>query len=431
VIIHNIHSAFGNNKYTRRLFDGTHVRRLTCVIALCVIFALRIPDVFLRPQFWAEDGSVFFRDSICLGWKALFKTYAGYYLLIPRLTALFADLFNPAHAPRIYCGVAILLMGIVLYMVLSPRFSVPYKALFALLIIVIPNGEEVYGNITNIQWYLAIGLLVILLQKHSASSFCLTLETMYVFVTGLTGPFALLLLPAFVIATWFNWAILPARRRMIILTSAAFIAAIVQATALASSGINAPGIISARLPAIPELLSLLSSITFVHLGTPFLTGLDRLFPGLFEHYLKISLLTCSVISFVIAAVIFIVSISNRAYRLEKIVFCYATVIILITGYLKSKNILNDLLYFAGASRYFFIPNIMISWFIILCINDKLLKYIATILLTLLLLSSITQFKRAPLIDLNWPFWAAKIGTTTEASIPINPLGFKIDLNCSK
>lgn len=76
-------------KLTEMVPDN-RVMKFTLVVLFIGLFLLRVPDMIVRPQFWAEDGTKFFRYAACFGTESLLTTHAGYYHLIPRLTALFA-----------------------------------------------------------------------------------------------------------------------------------------------------------------------------------------------------------------------------------------------------------------------------------------------------------------------------------------------------
>ena len=61
------------------------------VVCGLVLYA-RMPDAFSHPQFWAEDGTIFFLDAHSGGWRALLDPYSGYLHLIPRAVAWLAEL---------------------------------------------------------------------------------------------------------------------------------------------------------------------------------------------------------------------------------------------------------------------------------------------------------------------------------------------------
>src|SRR6476659_827700 len=72
--------------------------------ALVFAFAVlsRRPDALLNPQFFAEDGNVWFAEAYNFGWlKALFITHTGYFQTLPRLGAALAFAVPLAHAPLV------------------------------------------------------------------------------------------------------------------------------------------------------------------------------------------------------------------------------------------------------------------------------------------------------------------------------------------
>src|ERR1035437_10257778 len=73
-----------------------------------VAFISRRPDAIFHPQFWAEDGRVWFADAYNLGWwTALFRAQDGYFQTLPRLGAALAQLLPIALAPLVLNCIAI------------------------------------------------------------------------------------------------------------------------------------------------------------------------------------------------------------------------------------------------------------------------------------------------------------------------------------
>jgi hypothetical protein len=69
-------------------------------LASVVLVVSRRPDVLFHAQFWAEDGKFWYADAYNLGAIAPFlHPAAGYFQTLPRLAALFAQLFPMAVAP--------------------------------------------------------------------------------------------------------------------------------------------------------------------------------------------------------------------------------------------------------------------------------------------------------------------------------------------
>src|SRR5437764_12478785 len=73
----------------------------------CLIVFSRSPDALLNAQFYAEDGSLFYRDAYQSGLHSLLMTYSGYFHRLLRLTALLAWLFRFSWAPMVMTTVAI------------------------------------------------------------------------------------------------------------------------------------------------------------------------------------------------------------------------------------------------------------------------------------------------------------------------------------
>src|ERR1039457_6186574 len=79
----------------------------------CAILAARRPDAIFHSQFYAEDGHVWFADAYNLGWwPALFRTWTGYFLTLPRLAAALALLVPLLRAPLLLNIVAICIQAL-------------------------------------------------------------------------------------------------------------------------------------------------------------------------------------------------------------------------------------------------------------------------------------------------------------------------------
>src|SRR6266849_1786619 len=72
-----------------------------------LLLAARKPEALFNPQFWAEDGSLFFHDALLHGFRPLFEPYNGYHNLVPRLLALVLAPVPVVHAPAAYAWAAL------------------------------------------------------------------------------------------------------------------------------------------------------------------------------------------------------------------------------------------------------------------------------------------------------------------------------------
>ena len=50
---------------------------LLTLLGMSWILLMRCPDVISHPQFWAEDGPVFYLEQRDLGWASIWQTYVG------------------------------------------------------------------------------------------------------------------------------------------------------------------------------------------------------------------------------------------------------------------------------------------------------------------------------------------------------------------
>lgn len=140
-------------------------------VVACLAFALllaRRPDFVQRPQFWAEDGAVFYRDQLTLGLgRALFEPHAGYPHVVPRLLAAALSPLPTLHQPLGYLLAASALAALCCAWVVRDEHrrwlpSRRARAALALWLACSPASGEVVGNVVNLQWYLLwLGLLLV------------------------------------------------------------------------------------------------------------------------------------------------------------------------------------------------------------------------------------------------------------------------------
>ena len=65
---------------------GSRERWLTLLFVAVALFYRR-PEALLQPQFWQEDGNIFFQGNYELGLRAVLVPYAGYLILLQRIIA--------------------------------------------------------------------------------------------------------------------------------------------------------------------------------------------------------------------------------------------------------------------------------------------------------------------------------------------------------
>jgi hypothetical protein len=391
---------------------------------LCI---LRITDVIRNPQFWAEDGSIFFRQNLCDGASAIGKTHAGYFHLVPRLIALLAGAFRPTYLPALYIASALILAGVVLYLVQSPRLRLPMTSLLALAIAVCPAGLETYANLTNIQWFLCLGVLASLLMQPTQSKVALILEVIFVAVAGLSGPFVLLLLPIFAVRLLRDWKNQADRKRMLVLTLAAATVSTTQVYALLNNPITTGirDLVPIRSGDIPFEVG--AAICTHTLGTLLQHTIGRLLPTT-----GIPLEILGLIGFVeLGCVLFVVlsTIKRPQFRYERMAMLYFGCVVLLSAIYKFRDNLPSLIPLGNGSRYFLIPTLMAAWLLISSVREPRVGLVSKVLLAVLLASALLGFRRDSLINYNWPFWAHQLEAGAQPQIPTNPPGWFIVTDC--
>lgn len=152
---------------------GLRYATMACILALIIVG--RRPDVLTNPQFWAEDGSIYFQENLTIGFlPAFLKLYRGYPNLAQRLVALAGGWVPFAYAPRVYTTGAIAVTALALASFCLPGFrhivrSEGLRLGFCVACVCVPGGVESFATPTNIGWFLAVWLVFLSLMRLPAS----------------------------------------------------------------------------------------------------------------------------------------------------------------------------------------------------------------------------------------------------------------------
>ena len=167
------------------------------VVSVGVLIA-RAPDVFV-PQFWAED-SFFWSDAYLDGSSALFRPYAGYILVAPRLIAALSTLWHPIWAPTVFVVITICVTAWCAFTAAASRlprwlgFTLGASLLFA------PQETgDIFGYAVNLQWVASPVLAVIAATAPPDSRCSRVNQTLFASIAAFTGPFAVFLAPQFIV----------------------------------------------------------------------------------------------------------------------------------------------------------------------------------------------------------------------------------------
>jgi hypothetical protein len=386
-------------------------KNIASILIAILILIVRKSDSLTNPQLWAEDGVVFFAQQYENGAASIFTPYAGYLHIAPRLIATFADsFFSYANIPMVYNYTSLFITIVVIIHCFSPRLQLPFKPLLALSIVLVPQAlNEVFLNITNLQWILCILLILVLLKDPPNSNYGnYTLQVCtdfsIILFAGLTGPFLIIMFPFF---AWKYFSIKKTYGYLILMV--AFCITLIQLFHIMSS------------TALVQEGSMLNVDIFISVfGRKMFGGL---FFGKSLIYSNTLFICMSSITF-FAILLFLSHKKSPANRyITKIVFMILSIsaVILGTVILKCSS---DTPIFIG-SRYFYVPYVMIAWSLILCLNQhgtwKNIFVISSLLL--IPISTVSIGLQTKMIDYNWKYHSSLIGTMDSINIPINPHWF--------
>jgi hypothetical protein len=142
---------------------------LACALALLMF--LRRPDAILRPQFWAEDGSIFFVEQLRLGfWSALGHLYAGFPFLVQRLVAGLGSMAPTRMVPLVYNASAIAITALSMATFALPSFrhlvrNDAVRTAVCVAIVCMPAGQELLATQATVGYFLVIWLVFLSVMR--------------------------------------------------------------------------------------------------------------------------------------------------------------------------------------------------------------------------------------------------------------------------
>jgi hypothetical protein len=181
--------------------------QLAVVCAAIALVFSRQPDAFSHAQFFAEDGSIWFADAYNSGWfTSLFKAQDGYFQTLPRLAAALSLLAPLPLSPLVMNLAGLLIQILPVPLLLSSRLStwgsLSLRATLAFTYLVMPNCSEMNVTIGQAQWHLALVACLLLLGSAPTNRAWKAFDITVFILCGLTGPFAVLLVPIAGLRLW-------------------------------------------------------------------------------------------------------------------------------------------------------------------------------------------------------------------------------------
>jgi hypothetical protein len=386
------------------------------VLAACaVVLALRRAGALTNPQFWAEDA-YFFQRAYVLGWRSFLESFAGYLHTVPRIIAEAAVCIDPSRAPAIFVACAGAATLYVAGRTLSGRCPLPpYAGACALAVVLVPDTFEVFLTVVNLQWVLAAGLILLLVSRDPVRGRQWAHDVAAAALTGLTGPFCVILAPLF---AWRAW-----NRRT---RASAILAAVIVACALVQAYffVTEPRI-AAGVPVDPRINAQL-----------FLPAIARRIGG----SILMGSLMAPETDLYVGTVMGIATLAGVGYmafrpgplRGERGLLGLAFAAMLLGAFVRTRHTMDGYFEPHVASRYAYIPQLAAIWLLVLTAGRKgLSARIAAALLVLALAANIPRLREPAFADLHWGLYAPRIRAGERVVVPVNPPGWQMTLPARK
>lgn len=367
------------------------------ILVCTVILFMRKHQFFINPQFWGEDGSLFFMGAREEGLQTFLKPYNGALYTFHRTIAYLGNWVPIRYMPHYYCYASLAAtLGVILYVARS-RTDIKNKSLLGIAAVACPHNGEVFLNLTNVHWVLALGLIVVLISRDPPRVWVGLLETLFVTVCCLTGPFVFFLLPLFLARACL--------RRSPVSVGQALVAVgcfYWQWRYLWYDRV--PGAFNPHDPnwrgyfgnSLAGVLLLGQDLVAQIPNNRYLVALSALLYGFLAVYaLATRSKTCGALLWAVAAVVGVVAYSHR-------------------GDIRPVSL-------AFAFRYFYIPFVCTTWLVILVMERSArLARPAAFVLLLIGLSSVSMFKFPLFPDYHWKQACRGIGGPKPCDIPVLP-----------
>ncbi len=404
--------------------DGLGWRwQLAVFFIAVVVIVSRRPDALFNPQFFAEDGTVWFANAYTMGWlQSLFHSQNGYFQTLPRLAASLALAAPLRYAPLIMNLIGIAFQVLPVSLLLSWRCSnwapISVRAFMAFAYLALPNTVELDASVEEGQWHLALAACMIVLARAPGKSLAWKLfDITVILLSGFTGPFCILLLPVALIFWWFRRE--PFR---LVLAGAIAIPAVIQLSAILQSaeatrprvGLGAtPKLFIELLAGQVYLGAILGRNTLHAYSNPFMLAIVALLATAILIYCALNASLELRLFILFALMVFTVSLHSPMVSLT----------------VPQWQILRE----AGAIRYWFFPMLAFVWALIWCAregNIGVVRFGAGAGLMFMLVGVTRDWSYPAYTDFNFAahakqFEAAAPGTSI--SLPIYPDGWALRL----
>jgi hypothetical protein len=175
-------------------------------LVMLLLFS-RSPSLLTHAQFYAEDGMFWFAQAYNGGWlHSLTVPEVGYLNSMPRLAAGLALLVPLQWAPLVMATVGLIIQGLPVPILLSPRLRqwgpLPTRMLLAAIYVALPNAKEIQIVATNTQWHLALASVLVALAGSPRTRYGRVFDIVLLLASSFSGPFCIVLAPLVLLFWW-------------------------------------------------------------------------------------------------------------------------------------------------------------------------------------------------------------------------------------
>jgi hypothetical protein len=173
-------------------------------VGFAALVLSRKPEALLHAELWGDDGWSWYPDAYNLGLASLAKPMNGYLNTFQRLIGLAVQPFPLAWVPTLFAAVGLAMQVAPALFLVSGRMAAAWpqpwaRFAFALIALVLPNELDLYVNLTNSQWHLALLAFLVLVSAPPETRAGQVFDAAVLLLCGLSGPFCLVLGP---VAAW-------------------------------------------------------------------------------------------------------------------------------------------------------------------------------------------------------------------------------------
>lgn len=408
-----------------------------CIMTIIVVFVAyaRLPALLIEPRFWAEEGS-YFAYAYNHNWLVnLFSPQYGYNTLYNSIVTSLAAVVPLEYAPAVTTYLAFIVQlsvsAAAIWWDIPVLDSLLKKFVIALLIQTLAYARNWVTTIGVQYWLCVLSLLVLLYNQNAKAGKIFVLQNFLLIMNGLTGILSCILIPAFVLKAGMTRS-----KRVITQTAILILCSLVQVGVFLNFYLSKDASLNSRFGDFNFIYVLSKMIRFL-ITVPFYER--YIFLSQFGESLETSFRKA--LSTIIGPSIY--SPQYNFYLPEMALGLLTIFYLFVLAYRKIKQLDTQLIaisiflvtvvstYFSvnssGGPRYAFAPSIMIMLLVVSAVNDesipKFLSYIAIILVTLSLTTSLKHYRSnmtgGVAYDASWPKWKDEIKIwKTDNSYPI-------------